>query len=119
MLAISTTTPQSNMVQEGLACAEKALAQSPNDESLRITYAGLLRLSNDRKRFVPYLNQLMQDVGEHSVAVRMLFLNALLDEGSLDAVERQIKELSEFDVFDRLLDGVKKRLKEQRESGTK
>jgi serine/threonine protein kinase len=117
LISIGSTTPQPKMVQEGLACAERAVAQNPRDESLRITYAGLLRLAKDRKRFVPYLNQLMQDVGEHSVAARILFLNALLDEGSLDDVERQIKELSEIEEFTGLLEGIKERLQEQRRMG--
>lgn len=119
LIAIGSATPQPKFVQEGLACAEQALAQHPKDESLRITYAGLLRLANDRKRFVPYLNQLMQDVGEHSVAARILFLNALLDEGNLDAVERQLKELSEIEEFTGLLEGIKDRLRAQRRAGNK
>jgi len=115
LIAIGSATPQPKFVQEGLACAEKALAQNPQDESLRITYAGLLRLANDRKRFVPYLNQLMQDVGEHSVAARILFLEAHLDDGNLDFVEKQLEELSQFRSFGALLDGIRKRLREQRQ----
>lgn len=115
LIAICSATPQPKFVQEGLACAEKALTQNPKDESLRITYAGLLRLANDRKRFVPYLNQLMQDVGEHSVPARILFLEAHLDDGNLDFVEKQLDELSQFRSFGSLLDGIRKRLREQRQ----
>lgn len=79
-------------------------------------HAGLLRLSKDRGRFVPYLNQLMQDVGQHSVAARLLFLQALLDDGDIDFVEQQIKELSQCRSFTGLLEGVKRRLAEERQS---
>jgi serine/threonine protein kinase len=119
LLAIDSATPQPKFVQEGIVCAEKALAQNPQDESLRITYAGLLRLANDRERFVPYLKQLMRDVGEHSIAARILYLNALLDEGNLDAVERQLKELSAFEEFTGLLEDIKERLRAQRSTGNK
>jgi len=117
LIVIGSSTQPTHIVQEGLACAEKALAQSPNDESLRITYAGLLRLANDRKRFVPYLNQLMQDVGENSVAARLLFLEAHLDDGNIAFVEQQVKELSGFRAFAGLLEGIKARIQAQRRIG--
>jgi serine/threonine protein kinase len=116
LISIDSSSSQTKIVEEGISCAEKALTMNPKDESLRITYAGLLRLGKKRERFIPYLNDLMKDVGEHSVAARLLFLHAHIDEGNLDFVEKQIRELSQIEAFDCLLEEPKKRLKELRQT---
>jgi len=116
LISIDSSSSRTKIVEEGISCAEKALTINPKDESLRITYAGLLRLGKNRERFIPYLNDLMQDVGEHSVAARLLLLHAHIDEGDIDFVEKQIRELSQFKAFDRLLEEHKQRLKELRQT---
>lgn len=117
LIGIDSPSTSSATVEEGISCAERALASNPKDESLRITYAGLLRLSKHRERFIPYLNELMKEVGDHCVAARLLFLEAHIDEGNLDFVERQFKELSKFTEFNGLLEGVKRRVMELRQCG--
>lgn len=97
-------------VQEGLRFAERALSFRPDDTPLRVTYAGLLRLSGNRGRFIPYINQLLHDAGSYSIATRLLFIDALLDEGELTRASAQINELSTFKEFTELLDGKKQRL---------
>jgi serine/threonine protein kinase len=104
----------STRVQEGLVFAEKALQSQPDDVPLRVTYAGLLRLSGQRDRFIPYINQLLNDAGSYSVATRLLFIDALIDEGELASAERQISELSKLDIFNGLLDGQRQRLARRR-----
>lgn len=99
--------------QEGLGFAERALSVRPNDLPLRVTYAGLLRLSGQREKFIPYINQLLRDAGSHSVATRLLFVDALIDEGELTRAKAQIDELSAFDEFAGLLVGQKQRLARQ------
>jgi serine/threonine protein kinase len=115
LLGVDSPSTSLATIEEGISCAERALALSPKDESLRITYAGLLRLGKHRARFIPYLAELMKEVGEHSVPARLLFLEAHLDEGNLAFVENQIRELSEFKAFNGLLEGVKRRVVELRQ----
>jgi hypothetical protein len=52
----------------------------------------------------------MKDVGEHSVAAWILYLEVNLDEGNLDYVDTKIKEFSTFNSFKGVLSGVEKRL---------
>jgi len=98
------------MLKEGVKCAEDALRTNPSDESLRVTYAGLLWLARDRKRLFPFLNQLMKDVGEHSVPAWLLFLKVQLDEKNFGYVEKQLQYLSGVPEFNGLLEGIKKEL---------
>jgi serine/threonine protein kinase len=107
----------SERVQEGLAYAEKALRVRPDDVPLRVTYAGLLRLSGHRGKFIPYINKLLHDAGSYSVATRLLFLDALIDEGDLARAEQQISELSAFDVFKRFLVERRQRLAREKSAG--
>lgn len=104
-------------VQEGLRHAERALSIRPNDIPLRITYAGLLRLSGDREQFMPYINRLLHDAGSYSVATRILFIDALIDEGDLTRAKAQIDELSAFNEFAGLLAGQKQRLARRQGNG--
>ncbi|MHB1992475.1 protein kinase domain-containing protein [Metallibacterium scheffleri] len=97
-------------IQEGLRFAERALSFRPDDTPLQVTYAGLLRLSGDREKFIPYINQLLHDAGSYSVATRLLFIDALIDEGELSRASDQISELATFEEFSGLLDEKKLRL---------
>ena len=110
LMSIQVPEKAASLIAQGVSAAEAALRLGPSDENLRITYAGLLRHSGRREQFVPYLNQLMKDVGEHSVAAWVLYLEANLDEGNLDLVDAKIKELSTFSSFKGVLSGVEKRL---------
>lgn len=96
--------------REGLRYSEKALRFRPDDVPLRVTHAGLLRLSGQREKFIPYINTLLQDAGSYSVATRLLFIDALLDEGELQRASGQIKELSAFGEFAGLLKAKQHRL---------
>lgn len=102
---------------EGLAFAEKALRVRPDDVPLRVTYAGLLRLSGRREKFIPYINQLLHEAGSFSVATRLLFIDALIDEGELARAEQQVSELSALDEFNGLLDGQRQRLARKKAAG--
>lgn len=99
-------------LKHGVFAAEKALSYMPDDTPLRVTYAGLLRLSGRREKFIPYLNQLLSDVGDRDVATRVLFIDALLDEKSLERASNEIDELSKLNEFHGLLESQKKRLAE-------
>ncbi len=98
--------------KEGLSFAEKALNFRPQETDLRVTYAGLLRLCGHREKFIPYINQLIHDVGSFNIATRLLFIDALLDEGELERASTQINELSAFKEFAGLLNGKRQRLAE-------
>ena len=93
-MSIQVPEKAASLIAEGVSAAEASLKLGLSDENLRITYAGLLRQSGRGEQLVPYLNQLMKDVGEHSVAAWVLYLEANLDEGNLDFVDAKIKVLS-------------------------
>ncbi len=116
LASVQCPEKQTALLEEGIRSAQKALASGPNDENLRITYAGLLRQSGRREMLVPYLNQLMKDVGEHSIPAWILYLNANLDDGMLDYVEMRVKELSKHQSFQGLLTGIERRLESLRKA---
>ncbi len=103
------------LIAEGLEHAEAALRSRSNDEALRVTYAGLLWKSGDRARAVPYLNQLMKDVGDHNAAARMLHIDALIDDGNLDVAEQQIEAMQCVPELRKLLEHRQKTIAARRQ----
>lgn len=105
-----------SILLEGFECAKKAVNIQPNIEGLRITYAWLLKLTNKIEEFIPYLNKLMIDVGEHSVAAWNLFLKSHIDFGNFEFAERKIKEFKSYPSFKPIIEELENYLAKRKET---
>lgn len=112
LLALDAKDDRADLLAEGIKHAEAALRYRPDDEGLRVTYAGLLWQHGDRIRFVPYLNKLMQDIGDHSVTARVLYIDALIEDGKIDVAERQIRAVENVREFENVRPVLDQRLAE-------
>jgi len=88
-----------SLLEEGFCCSKKAINMQPENEGLRITYAWLLKETNRLEDFVPYLNSLMKDVGEHSIAAWDLFLRSHIDLKNYEFASKKINEFKEYPSF--------------------
>lgn len=110
LMALDAKENRAELLAEGIKNAEAALRCRPDDEGLRVTYAGLLWQHGDRTRFVPYLHKLMQEIGDHSVAARVLYIDALIEDGEIDVAERQIRTVENIREFESVRSVLDQRL---------
>ena len=73
------------LLHEGKQAAQKALKINSLDVKLRTTYGGILLALGNHETLNPILVALMNEVGEHDISVRFLFIRTCIKTGQLDA----------------------------------